>query len=98
MAANLLDLVCKVECWVYYRLSVFRQDEGNGRYGNAKRAGVEYVLPSLSSLVPMNPVLLRNPFSSEAISREAFIQRIWPCMRHVRWCFLHFRRQCKKTR
>ena len=56
---------------------VSRRDEGDALCGKAEHAGVEYVLPSPSSLVPMNPVLPRS-LSSEASSREAFIQRIWP--------------------
>jgi hypothetical protein len=32
--------------------AVFRQDQGGGRRGKAERAGVTYLLPSSSSLVP----------------------------------------------
>lgn len=74
--------------------SVFRQDDDSLR-GKAERVDATWLLPSSSSL-PHDRCFPWG-FFSPASSREAVIQRTWSGMKHVRWCFLHFRRRCKKT-
>ena len=75
---------------------LLRQEEGESLRGKAE--ALTWFIAILHQAWSHDRSSAGPLFPPQASSREAVVQPTWPWVKHVKWCFLHFGRRCKKTK